>query len=335
MTQHAESRPLPRLLITMGDVAGIGPEIIARGWRDLHAHCRPVVVGDPAWLRRAAQSAGARLEIVPVRHPAAVAPSPDVAPCLTATDADLSAVEPGRVTAAGGRAAYDFLCAAIDRTLAGEADGIVTAPLHKEGLHAAGVRHPGHTEILAERCGVRQFAMVLYQDGLAVAHVTLHMALRDVFGHLSAEAVLDKARLLDGLLWRLLGQKPRLGVAALNPHASDGGLFGDEEATIIRPGVEAARAEGIDASGPWPSDTLFVRARGGAFDGVVAMYHDQGHIALKLLGGLRAVNISAGLPLVRTSVAHGTAYDIAGRGIADATSLIEAARVAAKLAATR
>jgi 4-hydroxythreonine-4-phosphate dehydrogenase len=325
---------LPRLLITMGDVAGIGPEIIARGWRELGAHCRPVVVGDPAWLRRAARTVGERLEVVPVRHPAEVAPTADVVPCLRATEADLGAVEVGRATAAAGRAASDFLCAAIDRTLAGEADGIVTAPLHKEGLHAAGVRHPGHTEILAERCGVRRFAMVLYLDGLAVAHVTLHMALRDVFGQLSAAAVLDKARLLDGLLRRLLGRAPRLGVAGLNPHAGDGGLFGDEEATIIRPGVEAARAAGIDATGPWPSDTLFVRARQGAFDGVVAMYHDQGHIALKLLGGLRAVNISAGLPLVRTSVAHGTAYDIAGRGVADATSLIEAARVAARLAAT-
>jgi 4-hydroxythreonine-4-phosphate dehydrogenase len=319
----------------MGDVAGIGPEIIAAGWADLHAHCRPVVVGDPAWLRRAAQAVGRPLEVIPVRHSAEVATSAAVVPCLPASQTDLRAVAPGQVTAAGGRAAYDFLCAAIDLTLAGEADGIVTAPLHKEGLHAAGIRHPGHTEILAERCGVNQFAMVLYQDGLAVAHVTLHMALRDVFRHLSPAAVHDKARLLDGLLGRLLGRRPRIGVAALNPHASDGGLFGDEEATVIRPGVEAARAEGIDASGPWPSDTLFVRARQGAFDGVVAMYHDQGHIALKLLGGLRAVNISAGLPLVRTSVAHGTAYDIAGRGTADPTSLIEAVKVAAKLAATR
>src|SRR4029077_20312682 len=175
--------------------------------------------------------------------------------CLVGSKADLSGVRWGRVDAAAGQAAYDFLCRAIDLTLAGEADGIVTAPLHKEGLHAAGIRHPGHTEILAERCGVSRFAMVLYQDGLAVAHVTLHMALRDVFRHLSPEAVHDKARLLDGLLLRLLGRRPRIGVAALNPHASDGGLFGDEEATIIRPGVEAARAEGIDASGPWPSDT--------------------------------------------------------------------------------
>jgi 4-hydroxythreonine-4-phosphate dehydrogenase len=334
MTQQ-EHENLPRVLITMGDVAGVGPEIIARGWRELQAVCRPVVVGDPAWLGRAADVIGADLDIVVVSHPAGREPSRKVVPCLACDTADLAGVEPGKVSAAAGRAAHDFLCAAIDRALAREADAIVTAPLHKEGLRAAGVAHPGHTEILAERCGVRDFAMVLYVDGLAVAHVTLHLALRDVFARLSPGAVRDKARLLDDLLGRLMGRRPRIGVAALNPHASDGGLFGDEEDAVVRPGVEAARAEGIDVSGPWPADTLFVRARDGEFDGVVAMYHDQGHIALKLLGGLRAVNISAGLPIVRTSVAHGTAYDIAGRGVADATSLLEAARVAARLAETR
>jgi 4-hydroxythreonine-4-phosphate dehydrogenase len=248
---------------------------------------------------------------------------------------DLSGVTTGRVSAAAGRAAYDFLCRAIDLTLTGAADGIVTAPLHKEGLHAAGLPYPGHTEILAERTGVREFAMVLAVPGLAVAHVTLHMALRDVFAHLDRAAVLEKTHLLDGLLRRLLGRQPRLGVAALNPHAGDGCLFGDEEPRIIAPAVADARAEGLLASGPWPADTLFVRAKEGEFDGIVAMYHDQGHIALKLFGRGRAVNISAGLPIVRTSVAHGTAYDIAGKGIADCESLIEAARVAALLAATR
>jgi 4-hydroxythreonine-4-phosphate dehydrogenase len=161
------------------------------------------------------------------------------------------------------------------------------------------------------------------------------MALRDVFRHLTVEAVHDKVRLIDDLMQRLLGRPARIGVAALNPHAGDGGLFGDEEATILAPAVARASDAGVQVSGPWPSDTLFVRARGGEFDGIVAMYHDQGHIALKLLGGLRAVNVSVGLPLVRTSVAHGTAYDIAGRGVADPTSMIEAARVAARLAAGR
>ncbi len=202
-----ESQSLPLLLITQGDVAGVGPEIIVAGWSQLQAHCRPVVVGDPGWLRRAAHTMRAALDIVPVRQVDEVAATDTLVPCLVATATDLSGVPVGQATAAGGKAAYDFLCAAIDRTLAGEADGIVTAPLHKEGLHAAGIRHPGHTEILAERCGVRDFAMVLYQEGLAVAHVTLHMALREVFQHLSSAAILDKARLLDGLLQRLLGAR--------------------------------------------------------------------------------------------------------------------------------
>jgi 4-hydroxythreonine-4-phosphate dehydrogenase len=330
-----EGRQKPRLLITLGDVAGIGPEIVAKAWRELLALCRPIVVGDPVWVERGLALAGVSAQVEAVKHPAQVEPDAALVPCVVGSEEDLGHVVPGKVTPEAGRAAFDFLCKAIDEARRGTADGIVTAPLHKEGLRAAGLSYPGHTEILAERTGVREFAMVLAVPGLAVAHVTLHMALRDVVCHLSAEAVLATARLLDGLLRRLIGRRPRLGVCALNPHASDGGLFGDEERRVIAPAVEAARGAGLDASGPWPSDALFVRARDGEFDGVVAMYHDQGHIALKLMGRGRAVNISAGLPIVRTSVAHGTAYDIAGRGVADASSLVEAARVAALLAAPR
>jgi 4-hydroxythreonine-4-phosphate dehydrogenase len=322
----------PRLLITMGDVAGIGPEIIARAWPDLTAICRPVVVGDFNWLERALTLVKGTARVRQIGHPGEVDPHRDLIPCLAGSKQDLRTVTPGRVDAAAGRAAYDFLCQGIDRTLAGEADGIVTAPLHKEGLRAAGLRYPGHTEILAERTQTQRFAMVLHSKNLNVIHVTLHMALREVFQHLTIEAIEEKIHLLDDLLFRLLGRKARIGVAGLNPHASDGGLFGDEEARLIEPAVRAAKEAGVDVSGPWPSDTLFVRAAGGEWDGVVAMYHDQGHIAVKLAGGRQAVNISAGLPLVRTSVAHGTAYDIAGRGCADASSLIEATRVAALLA---
>jgi 4-hydroxythreonine-4-phosphate dehydrogenase len=322
----------PRLLITMGDVAGVGPEIIVCAWPELINICRPVVVGDPGRLAWAIGLLRSRARAQRLADLEQAEPSADRIPCLASTEQDLSGVETGRVTAAAGRAAYDFLCKAIDLTLAGFADGIVTAPLQKEGLRAAGLNYPGHTEILAERTGTQHFAMMLYVNGLGVLHVTLHMALRDVFRHLSTEAVLEKIRLMHNMMSRLVGRPPRIAVAALNPHASDGGLFGDEEAAIIQPAVTSAQAERIEATGPLPADTLFVRARNGEFDGVVAMYHDQGHIALKLLGGLRAVNISVGLPLVRTSVAHGTAYDIAGQGIADPISLIEAARVAAKLA---
>jgi 4-hydroxythreonine-4-phosphate dehydrogenase len=333
MLPKTEVKVAPRLLITMGDVAGIGPEIIARAWTELTTFCRPVVVGDPAWLNRAIRLVGSSAVVRMVQRPDELEATGGIVPCHAASRQDLSGVEPGKVSAAAGQAAYDFLCVAIDWTREGAADGIVTAPLHKEGLRAAGLNYPGHTEILAERTGVKEFAMLLAVPGLTVAHVTLHMALRDVFLHLTIGAVLQKTRLLNEVTGRLDNREhPRIGVAALNPHASDGGLFGDEEARIIRPAIDTARAEGIDATGPWPSDTLFSRARQGEFDGIVAMYHDQGHIALKLLGGRKAVNISAGLPIVRTSVAHGTAYDIAGQGMADATSLVEAARVAARLA---
>lgn len=320
----------PRLLLTMGDVAGIGPEIIARGWPQLASLAHPIIVGDPGWLERLLHLIGARASVQKIRDLEEARPSADRLPCLSATDVRLDGVIAGKVSAAAGKAAYDFLCRAIDLTLAKQADAIVTAPLHKEGLHAAGLNYPGHTEILAERTGTKQFAMVLYGDNVAVAHVTLHMALRDVFARLTSNAVLEKIALLTELLPRL-EHEPRIGVAALNPHASDGGLFGDEEQRIIAPAVEAARQRGINVSGPWPSDTLFVRADQGEFTGVVAMYHDQGHIAMKLRCGKRAVNISAGLPLVRTSVAHGTAYDIAGQGRADSSSLVAAADAACRL----
>lgn len=326
---------LPRLLVTLGDVAGIGPEIVVRAWPELVRRARPVVVGDPGWVEKAVRLAGSPARVQAVSHPEQARPAETVIPCLPATSADLRNVEPGRVSAAAGKAAYDFLCRAIDLTMEGAADGIVTCPLHKEGLHAAGVKHPGHTEILAERTGTKEFAMVLWGDGIAVAHVTLHIALRDVFAGLTTPAVLEKVRLLNGLLPSLLGRRPRIGVAALNPHASDGGLFGDEEARIIAPAVAAGQAEGIDVTGPWPADTLFVRADKGEFDGIVAMYHDEGHIAMKLRSGPRCVNITVGLPIVRTSVAHGTAYDIAGKGVADPGSLVAATDVASRLAASR
>ncbi|HEV3002809.1 MAG TPA: 4-hydroxythreonine-4-phosphate dehydrogenase PdxA, partial [Pirellulales bacterium] len=205
-------------------------------------------------------------------------------------------------------------------------------------------KYPGHTELLAELCGVNDFAMMLYlaQDeqvrgpaGLGVVHVTLHNSLRQVFQQLSTENILSKIRLAHLAMRGLKQSAPRIGVCALNPHAGEEGLFGDEEQKLIAPAVEQARAEGIDADGPHPADTLMVRARAGEFDGVVAMYHDQGHIALKLLGFHRAVNITLGLPIVRTSVAHGTAFDLAWRGTAESSSMVEAIRVASQLAATR
>jgi 4-hydroxythreonine-4-phosphate dehydrogenase len=294
-------------------------------------------MGDMDWMRRGIQCVKTTPQVVSIHTLGQADARADLIPVLHATEVELRSVLPGTVTAASGRAAYDFLSAAIRLVLAEEAAGIVTAPLHKEGLHLAGLDYPGHTEILAEKTGAREYGMMLYYrganvpHGLGVVHVTLHCALREVFGKLTTPAILEKIRLLQAVLQELLERSPRLAVAGLNPHASDGGLFGKEERDLIEPAVRQARAEGVDVTGPLPADTLFVRARDGRFDGVVAMYHDQGHIALKLLGGLHAVNVTLGLPLVRTSVAHGTAYDIAGKGIADSTSLIEAARLAALL----
>ena len=338
----------PRLLITLGDVAGIGPEVLVKAWPDLTSICKPIVIGDVGMLQRAAQTTFQKP--VQVERVEDAKPTPQHIPCVQATAQKLEDVVIGKVCAAAGQAAYDFLCTAIDLTVAKRADGIVTLPLNKVGLHAAGLRYPGHTEILAERTGVKEFGMMLYapvlqspmkglwrhqlENPIGVIHVTLHMALRDVFKHICADAILEKIHLLHDGMSKLCDGAPRLAVAALNPHASDGGIFGNEEATIIAPAVERGKSDGINVVGPLPSDTLFVAAQQGKFDGIVAMYHDQGHIALKLLTGLAAVNVTLGLPIVRTSVAHGTAYDIAGKGGANPQSLLEAARVAAKLTST-
>jgi 4-hydroxythreonine-4-phosphate dehydrogenase len=325
----------PRTLITSGDVAGIGPEIILKSWTNpaLFAQSEPVVVGDYDWLVKSQRACGFHGKIMKVDSlfpwPAAAV---DCMPCLQGTGQDLSEVRLGKAQAAAGQAAYDFLKLAIHFTVQGQADAIVTAPLHKEGLHAAGLNYPGHTEILAEETGTHKYAMMLYGDGVGVAHVTLHQSMRSIFDRITTRNVLEKIELTQEVMSKLLGKKPVVGVCALNPHASDGGLFGQEEAEIIAPAVRLAQDHGINASGPWPSDTLFRRAKGGEFHGIVAMYHDQGHIALKLMSGFHLVNITLGLPIIRTSVAHGTAYDIVAKRIADEGSLLAAIEVASKLA---
>jgi 4-hydroxythreonine-4-phosphate dehydrogenase len=225
--------------------------------------------------------------------------------------------------------------------LDGQVDGVTTAPLSKAALWRAGHHYPGHTELLAQLCGVDTFAMMLYLPpgeavrgpaGLGVVHVTLHAALRTVADSISTEAIVEKCRLADRAMRDLGAVEPRIGVCALNPHAGEEGLFGDEEQRIIAPAVSAARSEGWNVSGPLPADALLVAGRDGTYDAIVAMYHDQGHIALKLLGMHRAVNITLGLPIVRTSAAHGTAFDLAWQGRADWGGMAAALRVAAQLA---
>lgn len=330
----------------MGDPAGVGPEVIVGTWGNAQVHewCRPFVVGHPEILRRAARVWGTPVTVEQIASPEEAAPSPALLPCLAAGTDDVLQVAPSTVDGRAGQAAYDALVLAAQLALAGRVDAIVTAPLHKAAFWQAGHKFPGHTELLAELCGVSDFAMMLYlaRDeqvrglaGLGVVHVTLHMALSDVFSGLTTDAVASKIRLADGAMRLLKGARPRIGVCALNPHAGESGLFGDEEDLIIQPAVARARTEGLDVEGPYPADTLMVRARDGEFDAVVAMYHDQGHIALKLLGMHRAVNVTLGLPIVRTSVAHGTAFDLAWQGRAKTESMVEAVRIAALLARRR
>jgi 4-hydroxythreonine-4-phosphate dehydrogenase len=336
----------PVVALTLGDVAGVGPEVVARAWGEspLRTLARPFVVGSKCVLERALACVDCRASVQEIVEPEEAEPSARVIPCLEATEQDVAAVPPGRIDARAGRAAYDYLATAIQLALAGRIDAITTLPLNKESLRAAGVKHPGHTEILAEHCGVTDHAMMLYvahgvgegDSGLGVIHVTLHVPLRSVFDLLTEEAVEAKILLADRALRPLTGGRaPRVAVAALNPHAGESGLFGDEEERIILPAVIRAREAGINVTGPISCDTLFSRALAGEFDAVVAMYHDQGHIALKSIGFERAVNVTLGLPIVRTSVAHGTAYDIAWRGVAQTSSLVEAVRVAARIVAGR
>lgn len=336
----------PRIALTLGDVAGIGPEVVARACADgrLRQWCKPVVVGHPEVLRQAASVAAVELDDVLVPSLADVDWDAAEIPCWNSSDDAVLDVPEGKVDARAGRAAYDSLIAATRAALKGEVDALTTAPISKAALNAAGLKYPGHTEILAEECGVSDFAMMLYlpqggpvrpPQGLGVAHVTLHTSIRSVPDLLTPQAVQETIHLLARFMRDIGCRRPRIAVCALNPHAGEEGLFGNEEQTIIAPGVAEARHHEIDVTGPLPADTLLRRAVNGEFDGVVAMYHDQGHIAFKLIGFGRAVNVTLGLPIVRTSPSHGTAFDIAGKGRADADGFREAVRIAALLAQQR
>ena len=312
--------PLLPMAITMGDPAGIGPEIVAKTLLLPRYAERCLVVGDPGAMARALTPLGAadRLQVV---HDVADARLQADRIYLLPSSALAPLPPPGRVDPACGRAAYQAICLAIDLARQGRVAGMVTAPIHKAALAAAGVPYPGHTEILAERGGAQRVAMMLANEAIATVLVTIHCSLRQAIERADFAAQVSAIRLAH-LGGRALGvAAPRVAVAGLNPHAGEDGLFGDEEARIIRPAIEAARREGIDASGPWPGDTVFMQARQGRFDIVVAQYHDQGLIPVKYLGLEQGVNITLGLPFVRTSPDHGTAFDIAGQGIADPASL--------------
>ena len=333
----------PRIAFTMGDVAGIGPEVVVRACLDpqIRHLVHPVVVGHPDVLRRACKLLNADIAIRPIDQIGDCGISENEIACFNPGADEAADVPPGKADARAGRAAYEYLIAAANAALAGDVAAVVTAPLNKAALHLARLDYPGHTEILAEVCGVDNFGMMLYMPpgetvasprGLGVVHVTLHTSIRSVPDLLTTEAILNKIHLVDGFMRTMGCDPPRTGVCALNPHAGEEGLFGDEEATVIGPAVKAALGQGNQVTGPLPADTLMQRACRGEFDSVVAMYHDQGHIALKLLGFESAVNVTLGLPIIRTSPSHGTAFDIAWQGTARLEGMTEAIRVAAKLA---
>ncbi len=342
---HDRAAP-PVVLLTCGDPAGIGPEIVAAAWAAAaHDRARFRVVADAGMLASVLSRRGfAPPPVVVVRGDD---PRPSAAGELLVIEPPGSAIDPGAIpdatiSAAGGEAAARAVEWAAAAARSGRAAAIVTGPLHKEALHAAGYDVPGHTELLARACGMPDDAasMMLWlpardssPGGLGVVHATLHESLRNALDRLSADRIVAAGRRLHHGLAALLGRPPRIAVAALNPHGGEGGLFGDEEARLVAPAVGRLAAAGLAATGPLPADTLFVRAVAGEFDGVVALYHDQGHIPIKLLGMHRAVNITLGLPLVRTSVAHGTGFDIVGRGKADASGMLAAMDAALRLVA--
>jgi 4-hydroxythreonine-4-phosphate dehydrogenase len=322
--------PLP-LAITMGDAAGIGPEIIARHFA-IEKPSDLIVVGELAQMKRAIRAIGADMPVIEATEPKAAACGQMAVFPVGMVPGDLPF---GRVDARAGALAYQAILRAIHWAKAGDVAGIVTAPIHKEALHAAGVPFPGHTEILAHETGVQHFAMMLADERLRVILVSIHVSLAEAIRRVTIENELGTIRLAAEACRALGISAPRIAVAGLNPHAGEGGLFGREEIEIIAPAIAKERAEGLDVSGPYPPDTVFMAARRGRFDIVVAQYHDQGLIPVKLNGIEKGVNVTIGLPIIRTSVDHGTAFDIAGKGIADASSLGEAIRVARRMVAAK
>ncbi|HLK10093.1 MAG TPA: 4-hydroxythreonine-4-phosphate dehydrogenase PdxA [Candidatus Binatia bacterium] len=324
----------PRVAITMGDAAGIGPEITVKSLAEPRAFdwCIPLVLGDARILERALDATGVRLGLRAIGRPAEARGEPGTLDVIDYADVDVGAHRWGEVAASNGAAAVRYTREAGRLALAGEIDAIVSAPLNKEAMHLAGFRYEGQTEILGELTRSRP-AMVMVVDRMRLMLFTNHMALRAVCDYLRTDRVLDRLVLADAALRDMGIARPRIAVAGLNPHAGEQGAFGREEIEAISPAIAAARARGIEALGPFPADTVFLKARDGAYDLTLALYHDQGLMAVKLVGFGRVVTLLVGLPLIRTSTGHGTANDIAGKNVADHRNLLEAIRVAAEVAA--
>jgi 4-hydroxythreonine-4-phosphate dehydrogenase len=325
--------PTPLIAVTMGDGAGVGPEVVVGALMEpeVAERCRPVVIGDAGRLQAAADALGLSPEIVPITEvsEAVFAPGRINVIDLGLLPADLPW---GRLSPVAGHAAYEYVRVAAELAMAGAVQGICTAPLNKEALHSAGHVYPGHTELLAHFCGIEEVSMMLSSPKIRVIHVTTHIGLIDAVAKIEPGLVERTVRRGHEALLRAGIPAPRIGVCGINPHAGEGGLFGyGEEEEKIVPAIERLQAAGIDARGPLPADTAFFVAGRGDYDLIVAMYHDQGHGPVKILGIESGVNITVGLPVIRTSVDHGTAFDIAGTGKVEVGSMIEALRQAAQM----
>jgi 4-hydroxythreonine-4-phosphate dehydrogenase len=329
-----ETRPI--LGVTMGDASGAGPEIIVKALSlpEVRAQCRPLVIGDAATVRQAAHIVGRTARIRSLARVADATFDQGVIEVLDLCNIDLSRLVYGQVSPMAGHAAYECVVKATDLALSGEIAAVVTSALNKEALNLAGHHFAGHTELLAHRCGVKSVTMLLVAGRFRVSHITGHVSLQEAIRRVRQGRILEVAQLTNQAVRHMGIAKPRLAIAGLNPHSGESGLFGDEEELHIRPAVEAARAQGIDAAGPIPPDTVFFRMKQGEYDAVVAMYHDQGHIPLKVLAFEEGVNVTLGLPIIRTSVDHGTAFDKAGKGTASPTSMVAALKLAAQMAST-
>jgi len=328
-SSSAGERPL--IAVTMGDPAGVGPEITAKALANpkIRAACRAVVVGDLRTMERAAGAVDVNVAAVDID---ALDHGIEEIQVYDPWGRDLKDVPLGMVDARAGAAAAEAVIVATKLALDGRVAAIVTAPINKAAINAAGYNYAGHTELLADLTDSPGARMLLVAPGLRVIHNSTHVSLREAIDRVTRQNVRHVIGLLDATLRTMAIPEPRIAVCGLNPHAGEGGLFGHEDETFIRPAIEDARNDGLDVTGPEPGDTVFNRARNGSFDGVVAMYHDQGHVAVKVAGFFDGINVSVGLPIIRTSVDHGTAFDIAGQGVARADSMEMAIEIAATMA---
>ncbi len=318
---------MPLLAITMGDPAGIGPEIIVKAYEMMTstAGSRPFVIGSASCLKLAMRQSGITIPIETVQRPEDVPELQSGIVVLEPLPLEADQIEQGKVSAHCGEAAVQYFECAVNYCLANRTAGVVTCPINKEAVHLAGYHGDiGHQEILARMTGAELTATMLMTPGLKVAHLSTHKSLAQAVAYVTRDVIVDKLQLTHASLESWGISQPRIGVAALNPHGGEGGMLGDEEISQIKPAVEDCQSQGLDITGPYPADSIFYRAIGGEFDAVLALYHDQGHIAIKVHDFAHSVTATMGIPFVRTSVDHGTAFDIAGKNLADANGLVHA-----------